>query len=648
MAIVAGVRIFTLGRMNTVRQIPTTLAEVEEVEQTPWQDRLMAQNVYAAIARSANAWPDRPAIHFLAHGQLDDEPETILYRDLLARITATANLLRDLGIGDTDVVTLLMPIIPETQYFLWGSETAGIANPVNPFLEVDHIVGICKAAGTKVLVACDPSISPDPWPKAEAVKAALPDITLIRVGGPSASTSDVVSYEEAIAGVADDRLTFDREFHLDDVAAYFHTGGTTGVPKLARHTQKGLMLHSWTFGNCMPDPTDTRHGPQHYPLGIPLFHVGGGTCYSLMPFVWGRTVTMLGAEGYRNPNTLRDFYANCARLGWTKIPIVPTVWSMLLQMPVGDHDLSRVEYGGVGGSTLSVEVANAAMKKLGIPLVEGWGMTETHGFATINPYLGDIRVGSVGLRQPYMQVRIVEPDGKGGIARDCDTDEIGLVVVRGPQVFGGYLDEVHDSKAWLDGDRHSGWFDTGDLGRLDADGYVWLTGRAKDLIIRGGHNIDPATIEDVLYQHPSVELAAAVGRPDKRVGEIPVAYVQFGVGKSETEDTLKAFVAERIPERAANPVEIIAMTEMPLTGVGKIFKPQLRLDAARRVYEREFAPLAKEMRVDIAIDVRTDKLHGTLATATISGAGDREAAAAKVREAMGAYEIRAEVSVAEG
>lgn len=646
MAIVGGERIFTLGRMNTVRQIPTTLAEVEEVEQTPWQDRLMSENVYAAIAKSANAWPDRPAIHFLKHGQLDDEPQTILYRDLLARITATANLLRDLGIGDTDVVTLLMPIIPETQYFLWGSETAGIANPVNPFLEVDHIVGICKAAGTKVLVACDPSISPDPWPKAEAVKAALPDITLIRVGGPSASTSDVVSYEDAIQGVADDRLTFDREFHLDDVAAYFHTGGTTGVPKLARHTQKGLMLHSWTFGNCMPDPTDSSHGPQHYPLGIPLFHVGGGTCYSLMPFVWGRTVTMLGAEGYRNPNTLRDFYANCARLGWTKIPIVPTVWSMLLQMPVGDHDLSRVQYGGVGGSTLSVEVANAAMKKLGIPLVEGWGMTETHGFATINPYLGDIRVGSVGLRQPYMQVRIVEPDGKGGIARDCDTDEIGLVVVRGPQVFGGYLDEVHDSKAWLDGDRHSGWFDTGDLGRLDADGYVWLTGRAKDLIIRGGHNIDPATIEDVLYQHPSVELAAAVGRPDKRVGEIPVAYVQFGVGKSETEDDLKAFVAERIAERAANPVEIIAMTEMPLTGVGKIFKPQLRLDAARRVYEREFALLAKEMQVDIAIDVRTDKLHGTLATATISGAGDREAAAAKVREAMGAYEIRAEVSVA--
>lgn len=628
-----------------MQQIPRTLAEVEEIEKTPWQDRLMAENVYAAIGKSAKIWPDRPAIHALAHGQLDDPVQTITYAELFARITSAANLLRGLGIGDRDVTTLLMPIVPETQYFLWGAETAGIANPVNPFLEVEHIVGICRAAGTKVLVACDPSISPDPWPKAEAVKAALPGITLIRVGGPARSTADVVSYEDAIQGVADDRLTFDRTFHLDDVAAYFHTGGTTGVPKLARHTQRGLMLHSWTFGNCMPDPADPSHCPQHYPLGIPLFHVGGGTCYSLMPFVWGRTVTMLGAEGYRNPNSLRDFYANCARLGWTKIPIVPTVWSMLLQMPVGDHDLSRVQYGGVGGSTLSVEVANAAKRKLGIPLIEGWGMTETHGFATINPYEGEIRVGSVGLRQPYMQVRVVEADGQGGIRRDCGTDEIGLVVVQGPQVFGGYLDDEHDARAWLDGDRNSGWFDTGDLGRFDADGYLWLTGRAKDLIIRGGHNIDPATIEDVLYQHPAIELAAAVGRPDRRVGEIPVAYVQFSAGQSETEEDLKAFVAERIPERAANPVEIIALPTMPLTGVGKIFKPELRLDAARRVYEREFAPLARERGVAIAIDVRSDKLHGTLAVATISGGGDREAAAAQVREAMGAYEIRAEVVV---
>ncbi|MDF1719438.1 MAG: acyl-CoA synthetase [Minwuia sp.] len=628
-----------------MQQIPKTLAEVEEIEKTPWQDRLMAGNVYEAIGKSARAWPDRPAIHALAHGQLDDTPETISYRDLFARITSAANLLRDLGVGDTDVTTLLMPIIPETQYFLWGAETAGISNPVNPFLEVEHIIGICKAAGTKVLVACDPSISPDPWPKAEAVKAAMPDITLIRVGGPARSTEDVVSYEDAIQGVADDRLTFDRTFHLDDVAAYFHTGGTTGVPKLARHTQRGLMLHSWTFGNCIPDPVDPSHAPQHYPLGIPLFHVGGGTCYSLMPFVWGRTVTMMGAEGYRNPNTLRDFYANCARLGWTKIPIVPTVWSMLLQMPVEGYDLSRVQHGGVGGSTLSVEVANAAKRKLGIPLVEGWGMTETHGFATINPYLGDIRVGSVGLRQPYMQVRVVHPDGKGGISGDCETDEIGLVVVRGPQVFGGYLDDDHDAKAWLDGDRNSGWFDTGDLGRLDADGYLWLTGRAKDLIIRGGHNIDPATIEDVLYQHPAIELAAAVGRPDRRVGEIPVAYVQFSAGKTETPENLKTFVAERIPERAANPVEIIPMAELPLTGVGKIFKPELRLDAARRVYEREFAPLAKDLGVTIDTDVRSDKLYGTIVVATIGGTGDREAAAAQVRQAMGAYEIRSEVVV---
>lgn len=620
-----------------MQTIPKTLADVEAIEKVPYEERLQGTSAYDAIARSAAAHPERTAINYLRHGELADEPQAVSYGELIRRITATANLLRRLGVGDNDVTTLLMPIIPEAEYVLWGAEAAGIANPVNAFLEVDHIVGICKAAGTKVLVGCHPSISPHSWPKVEAVRQALPDLRVIQVGGNGADVDDgVVLYERAIQDVPDNRLEFERTIDLDDVAAYFHTGGTTGVPKLARHTHRGQLLHSWTLGNILPGKE-----PQHYPLGLPLFHVGGGTCYSLMPFIWGRTITLLGPEGYRNPNCLRDFYANAARLGWTQIPVVPAVWSMLLQLPHEDHDLSRVQFGTVGGSTLSIEVANAARKKLGIRLAEGWGMTETYGFATFNPIEGEIRVGSVGLRQPYMQVRIVEPDSKGGIKRDCETGEIGLVVCRGPQVFAGYLDPAHDGKAWLEG----GWLDTGDLGRIDADGYVWLTGRAKDLIIRGGHNIDPALIEDVLYQHPAIELAAAVGRPDRRVGEMPVAFVQFSKGKRESEDALKAFVAERIAERAANPVEIIATEEMPLTGVGKIFKPALRHEAAKRVYERECAPIAKELGVEITVDVRADKVHGTLAVVTIAGDGPKEEAERRVREAVGGYELRFEIGV---
>lgn len=616
---------------------PRTLAEVEAVENAaPFRERLAAGNVHAAIARSAAAHPDRPAIIYLRHGTRADTPRTTSYAGLLDRITASANLLRRLGVGEGDVTTLLMPIVPETHFLLWAAETAGIANPVNPFLEVEHIVGICRAAGTKVLVACHPSISPDPWPRALAVRAAMPEITLVMVGGGEAdqASDGAILYEDAIRDIPGDRLEFSRDYDDDTVAAYFHTGGTTGVPKLARHTHLGQLLHSWAFGSTIPGTE-----PHHYPVGLPLFHVGGATCYGLMPFVMGRTITMVGPAGLRNPDAIRDFYANCARLGWTLIGAVPAVWSMLLQMPHEAHDLSRVTHGAAGGSTLSVEVANAAWKKLGLKVIEGWGMTETHGFATKNPFDGDVRTGSVGLRLPYMNIRVVEADGAGGIRRDCATGEIGLVVVKGPQVFAGYLDPAHDSKAWL----ADGWLDTGDLGRFDADGYLWLTGRAKDLIIRGGHNIDPAMIEDVLYRHPAVELAAAVGQPDRRVGEMPVAFVQFVKGQSVSEAELKTFVAEGIAERAANPAEITALAEMPLTGVGKIFKPELRHLAARRVFEREAAAVATGSGVQIAVQVGADKVHGTLAVLTIAGEGDREAAAARLREILGPYPLRFEI-----
>lgn len=609
-----------------------TLAEVEAIEQTPYQDQMPADNIYQAIRASAERHPDKVAIWNLKNGELADEPEAITYADLFARVTATANMLRDMGVGDNDVVTLLMPIIPETHYLLWGAETAGIVNPVNPFLEPEHIVAICKAAGTKVIVGCHPSISSDPWPRIEEVRKAMPDLIVMQVGGTGTDVDDqVVQYEKAVAGMNSEALDFERDFDMHDTAALFHTGGTTGVPKLARHTQRGLMLQSWNFGNALPDPN------LHAPMGLPLFHVGGATAWGAMPFLWGHTITLVGAEGFRNPNAIRDFFGNAERLKWTLVPVVPAIWSMLLQQPVENYDLSSLKYGAAGGSTLSVEVANLAIRKLNISLVEGWGMTETHGFATTNPFDGEVRVGSIGFRLPFMQVRIVETDGEGHIVRDCDTDEIGLIVVSGPQIFGGYLDPVHDSKAWLDGE----WFDTGDLARMDADGYIWLTGRSKDLIIRGGHNIDPATIEDILYQHPAVELAAAVGRPDRRVGELPVAFIQFAKGQTATEDDLKAFIAERITERAANPVEIIPLDEMPLTGVGKIFKPELRIAAAQRVHERDMAALAAETGAEIRVTVRSDKVHGTLAVVEVSSGPDD--IGARIRESLGGYETKFEI-----
>jgi len=300
---------------------------------------------------------------------------------------------------------------------------------------------------------------------------------------------------------------------------------------------------------------------------------------------------------------------------------------------------------------MPVEIAKAVQDKLHAPVIEGWGMTEVHGFATMNPAAGESRIGSVGFRTPYTELVVARVAG-GRIAGICPPGQIGKVLVRGQQVFGGYVNEAHDRDAWIDpmagetvpewspGGR---WLDTGDLGRFDQDGYLWLTGRAKDVIIRGGHNIDPQTIEEVLHQHPAVEAAAAIGRPDAYAGEVPVAFVQLRLGAAATPEELQAFARERITERAAAPTEVTILEQMPLTGVGKIFKPALRHMAAQRTLERLLAPLQGD-GIAAIVEVGPHPEYGTLARVTIDGPVS-EAAPAKVREALKGLQIRHDVVV---
>ncbi|WP_456685049.1 AMP-binding enzyme, partial [Bradyrhizobium sp. P5_C11_2] len=210
----------------------------------------------------------------------------------------------------------------------------------------------------------------------------------------------------------------------------------------------------------------------------------------------------------------------------------------------------------------------------------------------------------------------------------------------GPGVFGGYLNDTHNNGAFVD----EVWVNSGDLGRLDADGYLWITGRAKDLVIRGGHNIDPAPIEEIMFQHPAVGFAAVVGQPDAYAGELPVGYVQLKPGATVEPGELEAWVRERTPERAANPVQIIPIDPMPVTGVGKVFKPQLRWDAAQRVFTKVLAPLA-ERGIDCKVKVGAHGSHGSIATVTVVGTPEveRGAVAGEVHKLLAPFVMRHEV-----
>jgi fatty-acyl-CoA synthase len=212
-----------------------------------------------------------------------------------------------------------------------------------------------------------------------------------------------------------------------------------------------------------------------------------------------------------------------------------------------------------------------------------------------------------------MKVVVVDDDGR--YLRDAETGEIGAIAICGPNVFKGYVEESHNAGIWV----QDGWFNTGDLGRMDADGYFWLTGRKKELIIRGGHNIDPATIEEILYRLPDVQVAAAVPQPDPHAGEVPVAYVQLAADSSMTEEDLLAYAREHIGERAAVPKAIHIVETVPLTPVGKIFKPALRWDVIERVYRKELEALGDQVE-RVSVSAGEDKVHGTRVDLAITSA----------------------------
>ncbi len=244
------------------------------------------------------------------------------------------------------------------------------------------------------------------------------------------------------------------------------------------------------------------------------------------------------------------------------------------------------------------------------------------------------------MRMPYQDIKLVVTDENGGYLGPAKAGEIGVIAVKGPNIFKGYVEDIHNKGIWFP----DGYFNTGDLGRMDEDGYFWLTGRKKELIIRGGHNIDPATIEEVLYNMAEIKTAAAVGWPDKYAGEVPVAYVQLSNDAAMDEKQILEYAKENIGERAAIPKRVIIIDEMPLTSVGKIFKPALRRDAIKRAIEKELEPI-KEGLGDIHVMVRDDKKFGELVTITVWPYNGRNFQTVKkqINKALGQYTVSIEV-----
>lgn len=619
---------------------PAGIANIDDVLTVERQHSVLPVSTYDMILKGAEIEPEAPALSFFLQTDDHRRPETWTYRELVFAIRQTSNFFESLGAGKDTVIAYILPNLPETHFVIWGGQATGIVCAINPLLEAPAIAELLNAAGATVLVTLAPFPGTDLWPKVCRALQSVPslrDLVLVNLAdhvrglkshiarvlqkreefrqhglrGVKGSVPRHVKVRDFNCGVRKQPgsyLRSNRRIDPDDISSYFCTGGTTGTPKLAMRRHRNEVANAWSAAQFLGSGVGSG---KNIFCGLPLFHVNAVLVTGLLPFSKGAHVVLGTPQGYRGDGVVKRFWEIVERHNIHFFSGVPTLYSTLLQVPVGRHRIDSLEYGLCGAAPLPVEVFRTFQERTGLKILEGYGLTEGTCVSSVNPPLGERRLGSIGLRVPGQEMKVVLLDDAGTYLRDCQVNEVGVIVISGSNVFAGYKLPEQNKGLWIDCGDGRAWLITGDLGRQDADGYFWLTGRKKELIIRGGHNIDPAMIEEPLHRHPAVQLAAAVGRPDAHAGELPVAYVQLREGCTASEQELIAFASQEIPERAAVPRHIRIVDQIPLTGVGKIFKPDLK---KREIMDALSAALRDAGVGNVTIEVKDDKSRGLTVT----------------------------------
>ena len=574
---------------------PTELELLADLEKISHQDRYHCKTTYDVFCHTADEYSSDIAIAEHVTASRDEVAKELTFAALAKKINQTANLFQSFGVERTDVVSILLPNLTETHLSIWASQAVGIANPINYLLQVDHIVEILNEVKAKVLVTVSLDATSELGEKVHQIIHRVPSLEhLLLLDNSHIDSSNkkitLTDFNSAIASQSSERLAQSFQPKGDDIAMYFHTGGTTGRPKIAKLSHDNISFVVQVYAGF-----NAYHGKSAVLNALPLFHVFGVIAASLSMFIVGRTVVIMTSEGFRNPNTVKNwwYFVNKYQVCW--FPTVPTIMSVLLRQPDEKIDISCCEHAGCGSAPLPIELKLSFQQRFNCIVSNGYGMTESSCLIARALPGYDIKGVSVGNGIPYTRVIAAHlMDNK--ISRICDANEPGVILVKGPNIFQGYLNTSDNEGAWVETE----WFNTGDLGVINASGHIQLTGRAKDLIIRGGHNIDPQIIEDALMTHCSVIQSVAIGQPDVHSGEIPIAYVVVKDKLHTTASELLAYCQEHISERAAIPKRIEIIDNIPVTAVGKVFKPLLRNKAT------EFSVHDLFKKHDIAAQVESE------------------------------------------
>jgi len=569
-----------------------TIEDIVAIEQGDYDDLVPARNLYDLFLATAEHVGDRKALTVMRSEDPADIGVSLTHGELLAEVTRAANMFHALGLAPgRGVVAFLTPTLPEFPALLLGAQVAGIASSLNYLLSRDAIFDLLNAEQAEVLVIPGHALDEMCWSKADGVREHVPSLRhVIVIGGQSDQEAGHTSLTDALAGHRADGLDFEPTTDRDVICALFHTGGTTGRPKLVRLTHGNQIHAAFGFAQVFAyDENDTVIN------GFPFFHVGGTMTVGLSAIAAGGHIVVPGPYALRPRPVIDRYWEIVQHFRATVIGGVPTSIAAFADVWKEGTDVSTVRMAGTGGAVLPRAVGARFEATTGIRLYETYGMTETAAAIAFNPGRGEPVMGSVGFRAPFSQTRIVrlDPDNPGV----CEAEESGLVQVRGPQVFPGYVDPAHNVGT-LDAD---GWLTTGDVGYLTNDERLVLTGREKDLIVRSGHNIDPAAIEDVANQFAGVHISAAVGMPDQYAGEVPALFVVAAPGSEIDKDALRAHLETHIHEPPARPRSIQVIDALPVTAVGKIFKPTLR-----------------DLAIEEKVRLETERVGGAGASATVS------------------------------
>lgn len=603
---------------------------------------------YDLLLKTTQKQPQANALQFFSDGAHYLQAKKWTYLQFLEEINQTANLFHAYGLQQNEVISYLLPNLPETCFSFFGGEARGIVNPINPQLSDEHIADILNLAETKLLVTTEPQ-QEQGWDKLKAIIQQTPSLKAIflisfrpnaPLSYPDINGVNILNFNAERQKQNKESLDFERHVSLNDYASFFHTGGTTGSPKLAMRTHFNELSNAH-FTHLMLNANSKKT----FLCGLPWFHANGVLVTGMMPLYHGHELILASMAGYRDPGLIQNFWAIVNHFKVTLFSAVPTLLKTLLSIPKGDSDLSSLEFAVCGAAPLSVKLFNDFEQATGIKLIEGYGFTEGVCVNSLNPPLGERKVGSIGLPMPFHQMKIAILDDQNQFLREAKTNESGIIVTKGINIMPAYKGEQVNAKAWVNIDGEQ-WYNTGDLGRQDEDGYFWITGRKKELIIRGGHNIDPSDIEEPISKHPAVAAVAAISRPDAHSGEVPVAYVELKPQQSASEEELLTHAAQTINERAAVPKKIYIIDQLPLTAVGKIFKPELENRQISEVYSEQLINIKGVKAVNV--EVLQDPTHGKLAEISLKTTSEVDFKTIEItaKEALKLYTIKYQIKQA--